>query len=1082
MPDIFINTQRPVDRSIVAGINQPQREAPIGAYVAGSTYDTNLYFVLNDGTYDAASGQAGQDVQVAISTISEPESGDFTLSDGTVTTTAITYGASAQTVEDALNALNTDTGPLGSLVDVVKQSNTQYTVTFRTLGAQTALSGSTVSLYPESTPTGSIAVTGDASTYAQQVIELTRQPAIYQQTWSTITNGFNGELALNTTRLLQSLVLEAGQPFYIEIKLNGETVAREVVGMEHSTMPASAFSGAAITNLLDAFAADPTSNANFNAAAWAAEIAAGGTVTSVNGEVGVVVLDMDDFAETATNKILTAAERTKLGDQVLTDVIDKMAWNATDLTFDIDTGANVVIQVGQELLVKAVNKTGVTLSNGAVVKIDGAQGSRPTISLAQADSLANINGVIGIVTADILNNADGFVTVHGLVRGLDTSTFTEGDELFLSSSVAGGITNVEPTLSIPVGTATFSNAGSGTIFANVDNQKHLLEFASDPTLVGSFSAASWKTALAIAAADVDFGTGTDSYVWTSDGAGGAAWEALTGGGDLLAANNLSDVANAATSLSNLGGLASTDIDTLSKINTIITDATLIDTTDARLSDARTPTAHAASHTDGTDDIQDATNAVKGLATAAQITALEANTAASHAAATSSGTGTYVTLTGQDIVVDPIDITDITDNVALSTGVLTGGVLSTGAGASQYSISDGTGIIVDETGAITEVSWTGKSNITPTNIATSLLTWVSIDNAGNVVEMTSPCSPATRRAEICLGVVVHVNLTTVDAVNNEQVVAFNPGATAYDLADALGFINVSGNVYSANGANLNLNKSVGEIFATGSNYDSTPTNPHIKELAVLSALTFQYRYSDGSNGVTGTAITPDVLDDGAGGTTAVTNNRWSVQRIYSFVSNNVKIQLGVEDFASKAAAIAGIASEAYITEPSLAANGLLRGWLVVKKGTTDLSDTTQAQFIAAGKLGEVGSAGGGGVGNVVAELGIAVSDETTALTTGTAKGTFRMPYAMTVTDVRATVTTAPTGANIIVDINDGGTSIMTTNKLSIDATEKTSTTAATAPGVTDTALADDAEITIDIDQIGSTIAGAGLKIWVIGTRA
>jgi len=121
-------------------------------------------------------------------------------------------------------------------------------------------------------------------------------------------------------------------------------------------------------------------------------------------------------------------------------------------------------------------------------------------------------------------------------------------------------------------------------------------------------------------------------------------------------------------------------------------------------------------------------------------------------------------------------------------------------------------------------------------------------------------------------------------------------------------------------------------------------------------------------------------------------------------------------------------------------------------------------------------------SLVAELGIAVSDETTALTTGTAKGTFRMPYAMTVTDVRATVTTAPTGANIIVDINDGGTSIMTTNKLSIDATEKTSTTAATAPGVTDTALADDAEITIDIDQIGSTIAGAGLKIWIIGTRA
>ena len=83
--------------------------------------------------------------------------------------------------------------------------------------------------------------------------------------------------------------------------------------------------------------------------------------------------------------------------------------------------------------------------------------------------------------------------------------------------------------------------------------------------------------------------------------------------------------------------------------------------------------------------------------------------------------------------------------------------------------------------------------------------------------------------------------------------------------------------------------------------------------------------------------------------------------------------------------------------------------------------------------------------------------------------------MEVMEVRASVLTAPTGANIIVDINEGGTSIMTTNKLSIDATEKTSTTAATAAGITDANIADDAEITFDIDQIGSTIAGAGLLV-------
>jgi len=116
-----------------------------------------------------------------------------------------------------------------------------------------------------------------------------------------------------------------------------------------------------------------------------------------------------------------------------------------------------------------------------------------------------------------------------------------------------------------------------------------------------------------------------------------------------------------------------------------------------------------------------------------------------------------------------------------------------------------------------------------------------------------------------------------------------------------------------------------------------------------------------------------------------------------------------------------------------------------------------------------------------ELGFAVSDETTALTTGTAKITFRMPHAMTLTAVRANVVTAPAGSALTVDINEGGSTILST-KLTIDAGEKTSTTATTAVGISSSSLADDAEITVDIDAIGSSTAGAGLKIWLIGTRA
>ena len=115
------------------------------------------------------------------------------------------------------------------------------------------------------------------------------------------------------------------------------------------------------------------------------------------------------------------------------------------------------------------------------------------------------------------------------------------------------------------------------------------------------------------------------------------------------------------------------------------------------------------------------------------------------------------------------------------------------------------------------------------------------------------------------------------------------------------------------------------------------------------------------------------------------------------------------------------------------------------------------------------------------LTVACSDETTALTTGAAKATFRMPQAATITAVRASVTTAPAGSDLLtVDINKGTspTSILST-KITIDAGEKTSTTAATA-AVVDTNendVADDEMMTIDIDTIGSSTAGAGLKVTI-----
>jgi hypothetical protein len=111
--------------------------------------------------------------------------------------------------------------------------------------------------------------------------------------------------------------------------------------------------------------------------------------------------------------------------------------------------------------------------------------------------------------------------------------------------------------------------------------------------------------------------------------------------------------------------------------------------------------------------------------------------------------------------------------------------------------------------------------------------------------------------------------------------------------------------------------------------------------------------------------------------------------------------------------------------------------------------------------------------------VACSDESTAIDATGTKITFRMPYAFTLSAVRASLNSACTTGTFTVDINEGGTTILST-KLTVDATEKTSTTAAAAAVISDSALADDAEITIDVDNVGDSTA-TGLKVTLIGTR-
>lgn len=124
----------------------------------------------------------------------------------------------------------------------------------------------------------------------------------------------------------------------------------------------------------------------------------------------------------------------------------------------------------------------------------------------------------------------------------------------------------------------------------------------------------------------------------------------------------------------------------------------------------------------------------------------------------------------------------------------------------------------------------------------------------------------------------------------------------------------------------------------------------------------------------------------------------------------------------------------------------------------------------------------GAGAAVESIIIAVGDETTAITTGTAKVTFRMPYAFTLTAIRGSLTTADSSgaSKLTIDVNESGTSVIST-KLTFDATESTTTTAAVPCVISDSSLADDAAITVDVDSLGTGADAKGLKITLIGYK-
>jgi hypothetical protein len=178
-------------------------------------------------------------------------------------------------------------------------------------------------------------------------------------------------------------------------------------------------------------------------------------------------------------------------------------WDSTESAPSVGFNANVLGKLGVDSHVQVYNQTGSTIAKRKVVRQSGSSGTRLKVDLALADGDPNSATTIGITAESISNNSSGFIITAGLLTGVDTIAFTEGDVLWLSSTSSGDITNVRPTQpahGVRIGYCIKSSAGAGIIYVDILNGFELEELhdvlitspADNSFLVYESSSSLWK--------------------------------------------------------------------------------------------------------------------------------------------------------------------------------------------------------------------------------------------------------------------------------------------------------------------------------------------------------------------------------------------------------------------------------------------------------------------------------------------------------------------------------------------------------------------------------------------------------------
>lgn len=524
----------------------------------------------------------------------------------------------------------------------------------------------------------------------------------------------------------------------------------------------------------------------FNGSAWQ-KIDQTNLVSSVNGEVGAVVLDAADVG--AISSVASA--------------------DASITVTTTGTAVDLAVYSSPRVIAQVRNETGASLTKGTVVYISGAAGNKATVSKALATGDSTSAQTFGLVFADIPNNQNGYAVLSGDIAGLDTSAFAAGTQLYLSSSTAGTYTSTKqyaPNHLVYIGVVTRSHVNQGSIEVRIQNGYEMDELhnvsAQNPTngqvLIYNESTSLWEKHTLTDGTGISITEGAGSITVANTGV-----LSLTGTADeveVSASTGAITLSLPATINANTTGNAAT-----------VTNGVY---TNGSYSDPTWITALAGSKITGN---------ISGSAANVTGTVAIANggTGATDAATALTNLGAYPASNPSGYTTNTGTVTSITAGTGLSGGTITTSgaidLANTAVTAGSYTLAN---ITVDAQGRITAASSSSAGSGTVTSVGLALPSEFSVTGSPVTTSGTLTGAWASQTANLVFaspngssGVPTFRSIVAADIPTLNQNTTGSAGSVANALTAGTGVSLDSGTTYNGSAAKT---ISIGQAVATSSN--------------------------------------------------------------------------------------------------------------------------------------------------------------------------------------------------------------------------------------------------------------------------